>query len=372
MISTKTAKYNQKHDRPLGRTVAETKRVWERPANAGDAKLPGMFASANEYFERVSSHSKKPMRNTKSGIDATHHSNKSFEANWSNHSSAKRYARGIRIKNERETFSAEEEDDEEELPYRPVKTVEIMERPSTPKRERRRTTRTPSSPRREQRCVSTARTSLASILSTPKNSSKMNKSSGHQSVATTPSTVASSVSWWSPDSSWSSIGFDGTITTPSSSRRRRYIGSSTPKSPNPNKNSKYISVFSKTSSKPSQSSSSLGTFLTPDSKSRRCDNSTVTTNEDSFANLSLMTPQERVKLIDIYQEEISKRTSPIDMSVADSALYMLRKATLDCKMATSKIIDTYHLSSDDDDDSSDESDSDSDDSSVDISLCRRY
>lgn len=365
MISTKRASYNQQHDRPLGRTVLEAKRVWKRPENAGDAKLPGMFVLANEYFERISDHSTKPIQHdTKSDIDATMHSNKAFEGNWSNHSARKRYARGVRIKNERETFTAE---DEEERSSRPVVTVEMMERPSTPKRERRRGTRTPSSPSREQRCVSPGRTSLAS------NSTKMlNKGSCHQSVATTP-TVTSSVSCYSPNTSWSSIGFDGTITAPSSPRRRQYIGSPTPKSPNPNKNAKYISVFSKSSSKPSQSSSSsLGTFLTPDSKSRRCDNSTITTNEDSFANLSLMTPQERVKLIDVYQEEISKRTSPIDLSVADSALFMLRKATLDCKIATSRIIDTYHLNSDDDDGSSDESDSDSDDDSVDISECGRY
>merc|ERR1712188_161489 len=138
----------------------------------------------------------------------------------------------------------------------------------------------------------------------------------------TPSTVASSASYFSPTS--------GNSKQASPSQQRRYLGAPTPKS---GKKSKVLSVFSKI-------------------PKRNADSSQQNENVDGGGGcggaFNLMTPQERMKLL--------RETKPIDLSLAEDVMTVLRTTRNDNEFVKDEE-SSLSLSSDSDSD---------DDESVDI------
>lgn len=151
----------------------------------------------------------------------------------------------------------------------------------------------------------------------------------------TPSTVASSASYFSPTS--------GNSKQASPSQQRRYLGAPTPKS---GKKSKVLSVFSKI-------------------PKRNADSSQQNENVDGGGGcggaFNLMTPQERMKLARAFhameEERLLRETKPIDLSLAEDVMTVLRTTRNDNEFVKDEE-SSLSLSSDSDSD---------DDESVDIS-----
>jgi len=201
------------------------------------------------------------------------------------------------------------------------------------KKKKEKTPVTPSTPKSGKSALLSNRREW----STPeeKNKKKIASQWKPQSPApATPSTVASSASYFSPTS--------GNSKQASPSQQRRYLGAPTPKS---GKKSKVLSVFSKIPKRNADSSQQ---------------NENVDGGDGCGGAFNLMTPQERMKLARAFhameEERLLRETKPIDLSLAEDVMRVLRTTRNDNEFVKDEE-SSLSLSSDSDSD---------DDESVDI------